>query len=79
MVAWMLEDMLSQLGCAVVGPAARVDQALALIHAGDLDAAVLDVNLNCEQSDVDGPYKPRNRGIVEGAQGLSCRGCPLFG
>ena len=50
MVAWMLEDMLGQLGCAVVGPAARVDQALAIIGCEELDAAVLDVNLNGEKS-----------------------------
>ena len=50
MVAWALEDMLAALGCAVVGPAARVDQALALIETVDMDAAVLDINLNGEES-----------------------------
>src|SRR5471032_1103864 len=50
MVAWALEDMLTGLGCAVVGPAARVKQALAMISAGAIDAAVLDVNLNGEKS-----------------------------
>lgn len=50
MVAWALEDMLGKLGCAVVGPAARVDQALALIDTVDVDAAVLDINLNGEES-----------------------------
>ena len=50
MVSWMLEDMLEDLGCAVVGPAARVDQALAIIDAETFDAAVLDVNLNGEKS-----------------------------
>jgi DNA-binding NtrC family response regulator len=30
-VAWALEDMLAKMGCAVVGPAARVNQALAMI------------------------------------------------
>ena len=50
MVSWMLEDMLGQLGCAVVGPVARVDQALAVVHSEDVDAAVLDVNLNGEKS-----------------------------
>jgi CheY-like chemotaxis protein len=33
MVAWLLEDMLADLGCAVVGPAARVNQALAMLDA----------------------------------------------
>lgn len=50
MVAWALEDMLDKLGCVVVGPAARVDQALELIGSADFDAAVLDVNLNGEES-----------------------------
>jgi CheY-like chemotaxis protein len=53
MVAMLLQDMLADLGCAVVGPAARVEQALAMIDAasaGALDVAVLDINLNGQQS-----------------------------
>ena len=50
MVAWLLEDMLADLGCAVVGPAARVNQALAMIDAEAIDVAVLDVNLNGQMS-----------------------------
>ena len=50
LVAWMLQDMLADLGCSVVGPAARVDEALALIASIPLDAAVLDLNLNGELS-----------------------------
>lgn len=49
-VSWMLEDMLAELGCAVVGPATRVSQALAMVEAEAIDAAVLDVNLNGEKS-----------------------------
>jgi DNA-binding NtrC family response regulator len=49
-VAWLLEDMLTDLGCAVVGPAASVDQALAMIDAEAIDVAVLDVNLNGQVS-----------------------------
>jgi len=50
MVAWALEDMLIELGCCVVGPAARVSQALVMVAEEPLiDAAVLDVNLNGEQ------------------------------
>jgi hypothetical protein len=41
-VAWLLVDMLDDLGCAVVGPATSVNQALAMIHAEAID----DVNLN---------------------------------
>jgi CheY-like chemotaxis protein len=50
MVAWLLEDMLADLGCTVVGPAARVNQALAMLDAEAIDAAVLDVNLNGQKS-----------------------------
>jgi CheY-like chemotaxis protein len=49
-VAWLLEDMLADLGCAVVGPAARVNQALAMIDAEAIDVAVLDINLNGQMS-----------------------------
>jgi CheY-like chemotaxis protein len=49
-VAWLLEDMLADLGCAIVGPAARVNQALAMIDAEAVDVAVLDVNLNGQMS-----------------------------
>ncbi len=50
MVAFAVEDMLTRLGCAVVGPAARVNQALAIIQSETVDAAVLDINLNGEES-----------------------------
>lgn len=49
-VSWLLEDMLADLGCVVVGPAARVNQALAMLDAEDIDAAVLDVNLDGQKS-----------------------------
>jgi CheY-like chemotaxis protein len=49
-VAGLLEDMLVNLGCTLVGPAARVDQALAIIGSATIDAAVLDLNLNGEKS-----------------------------
>lgn len=50
MVAWMLEDQLAELGCTVVGPAATIAQALAMIDAETIDIALLDVNLNGEMS-----------------------------
>jgi Response regulator containing CheY-like receiver, AAA-type ATPase, and DNA-binding domains len=50
LVAWLLEDMLADLGCAVVGPAASVKQALAMIDAEAIEVAVLDVNLNGQLS-----------------------------
>ncbi len=50
MVGWLLQDMLTDLGCTVVGPAARIAEALAMIDVEAIDAAVLDVNLNGELS-----------------------------
>ena len=45
MVSMLIEDMLGDLGCIVVGPAARLDEAIELANAGGIDCAVLDVNL----------------------------------
>jgi CheY-like chemotaxis protein len=45
MVAMLIEDMLTDLGCTVVGPASRLDEAIELANVGDIDCAVLDVNL----------------------------------
>jgi len=46
MIAIMVGDMLEELGCAVVGPANRLDAALELFDAEpDLDAALLDINV----------------------------------
>lgn len=45
-VAMQLEDLLTDLGCSVVGPACRLEEALELAESDGLDAAVLDVNLN---------------------------------
>ncbi len=50
MVSWALEDMLAALGCQVVGPAARVSQALDMVREEAIDLAVLDVNLNGQKS-----------------------------
>ena len=45
LVAFMLEDILADLGCEVVGPALHVDAALGLASEERIDAALLDVNL----------------------------------
>jgi CheY-like chemotaxis protein len=46
MIAMLVEDMLSELGCSVVGPAHALDTALDLARTEiGLDAALLDVNL----------------------------------
>jgi len=45
MIAMLIEDMLADLGCAAVGPAHSIEEALDLAGADGLDAALLDVNL----------------------------------
>jgi CheY-like chemotaxis protein len=45
MVSMLIEDMLTDLGCSVIGPASRLDEAFELAKTSDLDCAVLDVNL----------------------------------
>ena len=46
MIAMLVEDMLAELGCAVVGPAHALDTALEFARTEQgLDAALLDVNL----------------------------------
>jgi len=46
LISCLLEDMLADLGCIVVGPASRLEQAMALAVAEVIDAGVLDVSLN---------------------------------
>jgi CheY-like chemotaxis protein len=45
LVSMLVEDMLTDLGCVVVGPAAEIEEALRLAGSADIDAALLDVNL----------------------------------
>ncbi|MFC3079835.1 response regulator [Phenylobacterium terrae] len=44
-VAMLIEDMLEDLGCTVVGSAASVEAAMRLVDAGGYDVALLDVNI----------------------------------
>lgn len=45
LVAMLIEDMLLDLGIEVVGPASKVDHALALAQEAQIEAAVLDINV----------------------------------
>jgi len=44
-ISLLLEDMLLDFGCEVVGPAGRLRTALELAQGEALDAAILDVNV----------------------------------
>lgn len=50
-VAMSVEDMLSELGATVIGPAGSIAAALKLIEKESIDAALLDVNIRGERSD----------------------------
>jgi CheY-like chemotaxis protein len=51
LIAVMVEDMLNELGCTVVGPASTISSALELAGSEELDGAVLDVNVRGERID----------------------------
>jgi CheY-like chemotaxis protein len=44
-VSMLIEDMLLDFGTEVVGPVARINEALRLAHEADLDLAILDINI----------------------------------
>ncbi len=49
-ISLLIEDMLMDLGCEVVGPAGRIAEALDLLAADAVDYAILDVNVGREES-----------------------------
>lgn len=67
MVAMLVEDMLTDLGCVVAGVAGTVANGLAVVGAGDvtLDGAVLDVNIGGEK-------------VFPVADALAARGVPFL-
>ena len=50
LIALLLEDMLAELGHTVIGPVARVKKALDMIQREEIDLAILDVNINGEET-----------------------------
>ena len=51
LLSMMLEDVFLEAGAHVVGPAATVEQAMALIDSQPIDVALLDVCLRDQRSD----------------------------
>ncbi len=51
LVSMLLEEMLTDLGCEVVGPFATLGSALDAAGAGDYDVAVIDLNLAGQKAD----------------------------
>jgi len=64
LVSMLVEDMLADFGCAVVGPAPDFDAAMALANSAEIDAALLDVNV-------------AGRVIFPVADALKARGVPF--
>jgi len=50
MVAEHITMILEDLGCAVAGPVATIDEALAILEADSPDGVLLDANLDGESS-----------------------------
>lgn len=50
LLAMLLEDVLSEHGAAVVGPAFNLAQGLTLASDADIDGAILDINLGGQES-----------------------------
>lgn len=64
LICMMIEDILIDLGCIVIGSASNLDKALALAGEALMDVAILDVNLDGIRSE---PVADR----------LSARGVPF--
>lgn len=50
LIALLVEDMLAELGHDVIGPVARLNKALEMARREALDVAILDVNINGEDT-----------------------------
>jgi two-component SAPR family response regulator len=45
LIGLLIEDILRELGCIVVGPAPNLSRAFKLLHRVEFDVAMLDINL----------------------------------
>ncbi len=50
MIAMLIEDMLADIGCGVIGIASRFEEAMRKVSSLAFDLAILDVNLNGSQT-----------------------------
>jgi CheY-like chemotaxis protein len=69
-VAQNMSDMIEELGGAVVGPAGQLAQGLALAESEELGGAILDVNLNGENT-----FALADRLLAESSQPAMTRRC----
>lgn len=59
----LVEDLLGDLGCAVVGPAASAREAIAAVEKEGFDLALLDVNLGEGETSFPAAEILRRRGV----------------
>lgn len=64
-IAMEIEDILRDMGCAIVGPVGTLEAAVGLAREGPLDAAILDVNLDGDK-------------VFSVAEALQARGIPFI-
>lgn len=64
LVAMLIEDILMDAGCAIVGPVSRVAKALETVDAETIDCALLDMNVAGER-------------VFPVAQALAAKGVPF--
>jgi CheY-like chemotaxis protein len=64
MIAMVVEDAIEMLGYEIIGPVAKLEEALVLATAGDFDCAILDINI-------------RGGNSYQIADLLLTRGCPF--
>lgn len=50
LIAMLVQEWLTELGCESVGPASKVREALEVVKTEELDAAILDVTLGGDTS-----------------------------
>jgi len=62
-VAMLVEDLLGDLGCEVVGPAASAGEAARAAEGEGFDFALLDVNLGDGQTSFEAAEILRRRGV----------------
>src|SRR5262245_35913176 len=65
MISALIEMIIGEAGCAIVGPVASLEEALHIIEHERLDAALLDVRVN-------------DRDVYAVADALSTRGIPMI-
>ena len=73
-VAMMATDMIEEFGATVVGPAMTLATALRLAETAEVDAAVLDINLNGARSDPAAEALARRQVPFVYATGCGARG-----